>query len=372
MHGSEKIRENPFNPRHPRCYIMNAVEFLREFVTIRSLSGEEQAAAEFAVARMAALGLTGTHVDAAGNTVGVKERPLANGDIEREIVLLGHIDTVPGEIEVRVENGRLYGRGSVDAKGPFATFIEATARADLKPGTRIVVIGATEEEAATSKGARYVRDRHAPDFCIIGEPSGWDGVTLGYKGRLLIDYTLEKEMGHTAGPEIGAAETAVNWWNQLTSYIADFNTDHPRLFDQLIPSLRDMASSSDGLHNKAFLKVGVRLPPDFDVAAFENLLRDWAGNAHIRTYAGETAYQSTRSTPLARAFNRALRQQQVRPRFKLKTGTSDMNVVGPVWQCPIVAYGPGDSQLDHTPHEHVVIDDYLQAIDILQTVLESL
>lgn len=351
---------------------MNEVEFLEQFVTIRSLSGEEQAAAEFAVARMADLGLTGTHVDVVGNAVGVKERPSETGEIEREIVLLGHIDTVPGVVEVRVENGRLYGRGSVDAKGPFATFIEATARAELKPGTRVVVIGATEEEAATSKGARYVREQFAPDFCIIGEPSGWDGVTLGYKGRVLIDYLLEKEMGHTAGPEIGAAETAVNWWNELTSYVVSFNKERPRLFDQLIPSLRDMASSSDGLINTASLKVGVRLPPDFDVAAFEEKLRNWAGDAHIRTYAGEAAYQSNRSTPLARAFNRTLRQRNTKPRFKLKTGTSDMNVVGPVWQCPIVAYGPGDSQLDHTPHEHVVIDEYLQAIEVLQAVLESL
>ena len=48
-----------------------------------------------------------------------------------------------------------------------------------------------------------------------------------------------------------------------------------------------------------------------------------------------------------------------------------MNVVGPIWQCPIVAYGPGDSQLDHTPDEHVVIAEYERAIAVLQTVLEG-
>jgi LysW-gamma-L-lysine carboxypeptidase len=48
-----------------------------------------------------------------------------------------------------------------------------------------------------------------------------------------------------------------------------------------------------------------------------------------------------------------------------------MNVVGPVWNCPIVAYGPGDSLLDHTPNEHIVLAEYLQSIAILQTVLTS-
>ncbi|MFC2173950.1 acetyl-lysine deacetylase, partial [Acidobacteriota bacterium] len=44
----------------------------------------------------------------------------------------------------------------------------------------------------------------------------------------------------------------------------------------------------------------------------------------------------------------------------------------PVWNCPIVAYGPGDSRLDHTPHEHILISEYLRSIEILKTALRSL
>jgi len=62
----------------------------------------------------------------------------------------------------------------------------------------------------------------------------------------------------------------------------------------------------------------------------------------------------------------------VKPRFKLKTGTSDMNVVGPIWQCPIVAYGPGDSSLDHTPEEHIVLEEYQKAIETVRTVISEL
>ena len=51
------------------------------------------------------------------------------GNGPTKIVLLGHIDTVPGEIPVRVEDGVLHGRGSVDAKGPLATFVAAAAEA---------------------------------------------------------------------------------------------------------------------------------------------------------------------------------------------------------------------------------------------------
>ena len=350
---------------------MDPVAFLEALVTIPSLSGQETAVARFLVAQMQALGFT-AYVDEVGNAVGIREVPDKNGEITQEVVLLGHMDTVPGDILVRRENGRLYGRGSVDAKGPLATFVLATAQAPLAPGTRVVVIGAVEEEAATSKGARYAASCFSPTACIVGEPSGWDGVTLGYKGRILFDYVYEQAMGHTAGPETGVAETAVAWWNAIYDYTTAFNSEQPRLFNQLLPSLRHIETSSNGLTNRVEAKVGVRLPPNFDAQTFTEAVRQWAGTAQLTCYGYEPAYHSHRRTPLARLFNRVLRQAGVTPRFKQKTGTSDMNVVGPIWQCPMVAYGPGDSRLDHTPEEHIVIDEYVQAIGILQSVLQEL
>jgi LysW-gamma-L-lysine carboxypeptidase len=139
-----------------------------------------------------------------------------------------------------------------------------------------------------------------------------------------------------------------------------------------MPSLRHIQTSSDGLANRAEVKVGLRLPPDFAVDDFVTAAKEWAGTADLQAYGCEPAFHGLRSSPLARAFNTALRQVGARPRFKLKTGTSDMNVVGPVWDCPIIAYGPGDSLLDHTPNEHIVLAEYLQSIQILQTVISSL
>ncbi|MEC9373229.1 MAG: M20/M25/M40 family metallo-hydrolase, partial [Planctomycetota bacterium] len=101
---------------------VDAVELLREMVATRSLSGEEQVVARLIVERMSALGYA-ARVDEAGNAVGVI------GSGSRTLVLLGHMDTVPGEIPVRIEGDTLHGRGSVDAKGPLATFIMAAAKA---------------------------------------------------------------------------------------------------------------------------------------------------------------------------------------------------------------------------------------------------
>ncbi|MGB1249229.1 MAG: [LysW]-lysine hydrolase [Candidatus Promineifilaceae bacterium] len=351
---------------------LDAVDVLRELVTIRSLSREEAQAANYLAAVMQRLNYDTAFVDEAGNAVGSRQKLDENGEITCEIVLLGHMDTVPGDIPVRIEDGILHGRGSVDAKGPLATFVMAVAAANIPAGTRYVVVGAVEEEAATSKGARFVAKQYRPDYCIIGEPSGWDGVTLGYKGRILLDYHIEAEMGHTAGQQSGVAESAIAWWNQVDAYVQAFNADKSKLFDLLIPSIRRLHTDSDGLIDSAEIRIGIRTPLNFDLAEFEAMVRAFDPNATIRAHSQEIAFTSDRKTKLARAFNIALRQANVRPKFKRKTGTSDMNVVAPVWQCPIVAYGPGDSKLDHTPHEHLVLDEYQKAIAILTQVLETL
>lgn len=347
----------------------DAVDILRRLVEIPSVSEQEADAVSFLVRTMQRLGFK-AHVDAAGNAVGTREEPEPSGAFS-DIILLGHIDTVPGDIAVRLEDGRLYGRGSVETKGSLAAFVIAAARASLQEGQRLTVVGAVEEEAATSKGAHYIAGQLRPDYCIIGEPSGWDAVTLGYKGRLLLDYELEQPMRHAAGPGESVAEQAVTWWQRIAAYAREYNQTHDRLFQQLLPSLRHIHTESGGLIDRAVARVGLRLPPEFDVASLREFACQHAGDAGVRVHGYEPAF-STRRTPLVRAFNVALREAGVRPRYKLKTGTSDMNVVGPRWGCPILAYGPGDSVLDHTPEECLVVEEYLRAVVVLEEVLALL
>jgi LysW-gamma-L-lysine carboxypeptidase len=86
----------------------------------------------------------------------------------------------------------------------------------------------------------------------------------------------------------------------------------------------------------------------------------------------EPAFTTTRTTGVARAFIKAVCATGGRPVFKHKTGTSDMNVVGPAWGGNIVAYGPGDSNLDHSPDEHIRVAEYTRAIAVLEQVLKEL
>jgi len=346
------------------------VEFLRGMVEIESFSGDEGRVATWIVARMADSGFD-ARVDEAGNAVGVLEGPPREDGVVEDVVLLGHIDTVPGRIEVRMENGCLYGRGSVDAKGPFATFVAAALRAALTPGIRLHVIGAVEEESATSKGARAVAPTLAPSLCLIGEPSGAGALTLGYKGRVLVDVSMVQDGGHSAGPIGSVGERACAFWARVERHAATYNDGLDALFDRLMPSLRSIRTTSDGLVDEAHVTLGFRLPQSFDVDALIATLSSFDPDARLRSYGAEEAWSDDRRSPWARAFIRAWRRRDRTPRFKRKTGTADLNVLGPIWRCPIAAYGPGDSTLDHTPNEHLEIAEYLDAIDVLTEVLST-
>jgi LysW-gamma-L-lysine carboxypeptidase len=341
------------------------LELVRGLVEIPSVSRREGEAVEWLVANMAERGYRAS-VDDAGSAVG----EIGHGAFH--VVLLGHIDTVPGEIPVRIEGDELVGRGAVDAKGPLAAFVAAATHPI--PGVRVTVVGAVEEESPTSAGARYRATQPAPDWCVIGEPSGWDAVTVAYKGRLTLRVTLARTARHGAAPGPTVAEEALGLWERVRD-AAGSRASTARAFDRLDCRLEGIAAgTSDGLAERAELRIGYRVPPgvesrELERAAADLVRSDDATQVAFSIEAREEPVRTARTSGLARAFARAIADVGGQATFKEKSGTSDMNVLSPAWGCPMVAYGPGDSRYDHTPIERLSLPEYARAISVLRGVL---
>ncbi len=109
------------------------VAMLRRMVQIDSVTGSEDELSEYLVTRMRALGFAARR-DVAGNAIGEIGDP--DGPV---IMLLGHLDTVPGGLPVFERGGALHGRGVVDAKGPLAALLWAAARAGARCPARLVM-----------------------------------------------------------------------------------------------------------------------------------------------------------------------------------------------------------------------------------------
>ncbi len=371
-----------------------------------SPSGGEADAVHWLIARMVELGYERAFRDEVGNAVGVI------GDGPRQVILLGHIDTVPGEIPVHLApsprpdgqlpsplltgegkggwGGRgevLYGRGTVDAKGPLAAFVDAVASVEPVEGWQFSVIGAVDEER-DSTGARFVVDQYRPEFAIIGEPSRWDRITLGYKGSAWTEITVTCSVEHSAAQGQSAPEIAVEIWNRLRDWVDKFNAERERAFDQLLPTLRGFSSETDHFQETATLQVGVRLPLNVSpedwyeyihqtLKVFTNQSENIKQSETFRVSVQTTgfpipAYRAEKNSPLVKAFLGAIRIAGGKPGFVVKTGTADLNIVAPKWACPAVAYGPGDSSLDHTPREHLSLAEYQHSVEVLRHVLSRL
>ncbi len=337
-------------PKIPPARMQPDIELVRGLVEIPSTSRREGEAVEWLVARMAERGFRAS-VDDAGNAVG------EIGDGPTHVVLLGHIDTVPGEIDVRIEAGELVGRGAVDAKGPLAAFVAAATKPVA--GLRVTVVGAVEEESPTSAGAREHAFQYSDRPFVIGQREAFHGcvVVPGVTGAV---------RDHRAAP----------CRRETVRAAADRRTGGTDGFARLDCRLEGMSGgSSDGLVERAELRVGYRIPPGITSAELEQEIRALAtehvGEAavEIERIGAEEPARTARTTPLARAFVGAVADAGGKVSFKVKSGTSDMNVLAPAWGCPMVAYGPGDSRYDHTPMERLSLSDYERSIRVLESVL---
>ena len=354
-------------------------ELLEQLVSVPSVTGDERACAEQLQGYFERHGRE-AYIDEVGNL----RAPADDG-----VLLTSHIDTVPGDIPVRVEEmphvdvrwgddepptgieaagnvSVLWGRGSVDAKGPLAAMAVAAVR------TGASFAGVVGEEV-DSRGGRYLaEDRPAPEAVINGEPSGWEGITLGYRGLLGGTYVATSESGHSSRPDKNAIQEGIGWWNRVE---AEFSHDEwVPVFERVTPKpvSFDGGMTDDGLSVETTIDVQLRVPPEFTTDEVREITDGHLklGTVHWDDKV-EPVMQSPR-TPVARAFRAAIRERGGDPRLLRKTGTSDMNVYAQHWDCPMVTYGPGNSDLDHSPNEHLGLAEYDETVAILESVTERL
>jgi [amino group carrier protein]-lysine/ornithine hydrolase len=337
----------------------DAEGLLRELVEIPSVSGDESRVAAFLAAAAGKLGFD-SGIDAAGNMIASRGPAAAP-----VVMLIGHMDTVPGEARARQEGSLLYGRGTVDAKGPLAAMICAAADADI--GAARVVVAGTVQEETTGQGAEYLGSTHSPACAIVGEPNGWAGVGIGYKGRVTLRYGARRPACHTASPGEKATEAVIAFWNRVTGYL-DGHGPADRVFDRPIATAYEFS----GTIEHAMIDIWCRVPPGFDLAAFESRARQWAEGDELTVGDRTPGIRVSPATAAVRALCAAIRGQGGQPRLKLKSGTADLNVVGKYWDIPMAVYGPGDSSLDHTDGEHIDLHEYGKSVAVLTSAVQTM
>ena len=341
---------------------MDAFRLLRDVVAIPSETGSEAKVVDFLVATAKQDGFHARR-DAVGNFVA------ETGTGPNLLLFVGHVDTVTGHIPVRVESDTLHGRGSVDAKGPLVAFYCAAREFRDRSNFRIRIVGAIDEEG-DSKGAKALPRADRPTWVIVGEPSGSDGVTLGYKGIIRGILQVRRPHRHGAHASPSAADELLALWGEVARTF-----DFQERFEWMQGRLLELGSKNDGLTDVATAGFSLRLPPGFTTARTIRRLEDIGTRRGAEFRFGEAMEPAVvdKRGPLVAAYIASIRAEGAKPRLKQKTGTADFNLLHEWWpEVPIVAYGPGDASLDHTPEERITRAEFERGVRVNRSVIERL
>jgi len=339
---------------------VDEVAILRDLVEAYSPSGDETAAVERFVRIAKALGFHAT-VDNAGN--GIAHR----GTGRPEVLYLGHIDTVEGELPVRVVAGRLYGRGAVDAKGPLAAALLAASSYD-GPG-KVTIVAAVGEER-DSRGSRFLLTRPAPDFMIIGEPGGWRSVTIGYKGNLSLVLRFAGKRSHLSSPSPTTVDRALDFASKIRAFCEVRQGASP--FHSLSAKVHTIDTRREGDAETVEVGVNLRLPPAVTTAEVLRFIEEDQVADSVVVVDRSEAIEVNPRNDVVRTLCAEIRRHGGEPTLRRKLGTSDMNLTVPRWECPAAAYGPGDSHLSHTDRECLDIEDLRKAVEVLHGAFSAL
>ncbi|MFA6035457.1 MAG: M20/M25/M40 family metallo-hydrolase, partial [Candidatus Micrarchaeia archaeon] len=342
-----------------------SLELLEGLIKHYSPSREEKSAVEYLVKQMRELGLE-AKVDEVGNAYAVR------GSGPAEILLIGHIDTVHGDLPVRNDGEFLHGRGACDAKGPLAALVCAAAQLGEEEleGVRLVITGVVEEEIDSSKGALHIIRHHHPKYAILGEPSNTNGVTIGYKGRLLAKCRALGHKGHSASLMENAIEKGLLFYEKMRREF-DVGTKFDTVMMNMT-SARSMGAGDFNVMPEEFeFAVDIRVPPGKSAYGIaERIMKMAPADIKVKFTEALDGAETDENHPTSRALVKSIRSHGLHPRFVKKLSSSDMNVINS--KVKTVAYGPGDSKLDHTDEERVAVKDYLAAIEIVKDAVREL
>ena len=341
---------------------------LEESLKIYSPSGQEKEFSDFLFNTVTDYGFLNVTRDSANNVIG------EIGEGGPVLLLCGHMDTVPGLINVEIKDNVIYGRGASDAKSSLISMLIAASSFKDKLKTGKIIFAAVTDEEGTGAGIReLIKGNIKPDCAIFGEPSGIDKITVGYKGRFSVKFSCNTPSVHASAPWMSSnsIELLFKLWNSLKN---ELETNVDNHYQQVTSCLTQINGgiADNVMPGKCDLICDIRYPFNYDsdiiVSNLDKIVSEFNAKNHIYSYEiidSTPAFESSKSSVVSRSVSRAIiNKLHSKPQFVNKTGTGDMNVLGTSLEVPVITYGPGNPHLSHTSDESIVIDEFLTSIDI--------
>jgi acetylornithine deacetylase len=330
---------------------VDPVAFARGLIDIDSTTGREGEAGRWLARELRGLGFAVTEQPVDGDRCNVIAAPAADAG-GPSVVLSTHFDCVPPFFSSRIEEGRLYGRGSCDAKGILAAQVAAVDRLRREGESRVGLLFVVGEERG-SDGAKLANlAAKGSRFLVNGEPTE-SMLGAATRGILRIKLHAEGRAAHSSFPDLGVS--AID-----------------KLIDALI-ELRRLALPEDAALGKTYYTVGV-----ISGGVAPNVVSPSAeAEVMFRTVGtGDDVRKAIASLESRVSIEHVLEV----PPVKMTTVQGFDTAVFPYttdipflssWGQPLL-FGPGSIHVAHTAHEFISIPELHTAVDSYVRIVRGL
>lgn len=372
------------------------IELLRHLVAIPSVNPEladddairgEKRLADWLEPWFAAKGFSTRRIETTAGRPNVVAQ-LGPDKPARTLMFESHLDTVGvtgyegNPFELREVDGKLYGRGSCDTKGPLAAFMAAlddeTLSALGKSGTQLIWLGAIGEETGNYGAEEAVAAGIRADECVVLEPTGLQ-IVHAHKGACWFKVATRGRAAHGSDPTRG--DNAIFKMPAVWRAIEEATTQAATRFT--MPDLGAPTVSlgtivggtgTNIVPDHCEIQVDRRfLPGESCAAILEDLRRrvaDIPGGAEFTLMKEGRAFHTAADAELPRRLSAALAAAGVEPATVTAAWCSDAGVLAPVCGQTLV-WGPGDIAQAHTTAEFIAVESLQAGVETLRCFLRG-
>lgn len=315
------------------------------------------------------------------------------GSGKKTLMLTSHLDTVPAKDELLnpiIVNGKLYGRGSCDAKGCIASICSAIN--GVEPEFNLKIAFTADEEVGGKNGLKIVFEKEKADAVVIGEPTGCDSVMVLQGSVLALDLRFNGKDGHTASRSScdGAIFKSANFIVDIVEKFKNLrgNYEHyKKFFANLGVEFR--IKTWEAVFNPSMIRGGIKrnvVAPSCDLSAdvrfapwisVEEILRLFErDDVEVKVSGFLPSYgiladsvKPENDQKLLRIIFEAVKKENLCPRAVFSLGVGDSRHVRK-FGTPAFYIGPGGGNM-HSEDEFVYTSELRLATKIYRNIIEN-
>lgn len=287
-----------------------------------------------------------------------------------------HSDTIPAEktgwytdpFTAKIKKGCLYGRGSVDDKGPLAAAIFSGNFIRASKNHSVYLLASDREETAEGYGCRAFlrKEKKKPDFVLISEPSNMH-LIFGQRGRVEITLTAMGIPAHGSMPERG--KNAILLMNETLSALRKlkFTATPPFTATTVTPTvIKSAGEGKNVLPLSCKVLLDIRMNHKESVGSLIKLLKkNLPRGIEIKAGGFCPAWllkDENFAIAAKKTFAEAYGKPPVPAYWTFCTNGSSYAAMG----IPVIGFGPGKPEMCHKKNENISLADVERAVDFFK------